>query len=187
MANLGGGALTQDHNTYCDVGTITDTGAGLQALATCALLNSPEHDDFALVSDTSAWTPLSSPFNMDIVGNVRTSSRGAFQFCDGGCGQADGGTRDAGLGDGGRDGDFTGGDAGDAALRPGEDGGHGRDAGSGAEPGSGGGSSGCGCHAAGSHGEGLGALWGVGLAALMAARPRRAHHPSAEGSRADLG
>jgi hypothetical protein len=60
MANLGGGALTQDHNTYCDVGTMTDTGTGLQARAACALLNSLEHDDFTLVSDTFAWTPAQS-------------------------------------------------------------------------------------------------------------------------------
>jgi hypothetical protein len=80
MPNLGGGTLTQDHNTYCKVGNITDTGTGLQTLATCALLNSPSTNNLTLLSDTSPWTTLDSPFNVDIVGNTRTSSRGAFQM-----------------------------------------------------------------------------------------------------------
>jgi hypothetical protein len=85
MPNLGSGSigtgmLTQDHNTYCNVGTITDTGAALQTLATCALLNAPSTNDLSLAFDTSGWTPLSSPFNVDIVGNTRSSSRGAFQM-----------------------------------------------------------------------------------------------------------
>jgi hypothetical protein len=80
MPNLGGGTLTQDHNTYCKVGNITDTGTGLQTLATCALLNSPSTNNLNLLSDTSPWTTLDSPFNVDIVGNTRTSSRGAFQM-----------------------------------------------------------------------------------------------------------
>ena len=80
MPNLGGGTLTQDHNTYCNVGTITDTGAGLQTLATCGLFNSPTTDDFSLASDTSAWTALSSPYNVDLLGDSRTSTRGAFQM-----------------------------------------------------------------------------------------------------------
>jgi hypothetical protein len=80
MPNLGGGTLTQDHNTYCNVGNITDTGTGLQTLATCALLNSPSTNNLTLLSDTSPWTTLDSPFNVDIVGNTRTSSRGAFQM-----------------------------------------------------------------------------------------------------------
>lgn len=75
-----GGTVTYDHNTYCAVGSTTDTGTGLQTLPTCALLNSPSTNNFTLGIDTAAWTPLSSPYNVDIVGNTRTSSRGAFQF-----------------------------------------------------------------------------------------------------------
>jgi hypothetical protein len=75
---------TYDHNTYCAVGSTSDTGTGLQTLATCALFSAPSTNNFALVSDTSAWTPLSSPFNVDILGNTRTSSRGAFQLSSAG-------------------------------------------------------------------------------------------------------
>jgi hypothetical protein len=78
--SIGTGTLTQDHNTYCNVGTITDTGAALQTLATCSLFNSPSTNNFSLATDTSAWTSLSSPFNVDTLGNARTTSRGAFQF-----------------------------------------------------------------------------------------------------------
>lgn len=74
-----GGTVTYDYNTYCNTPT-SDTGTGLQTLATCALLNSPSTNNFTLGIDTAAWTPLSSPYNVDIVGNTRTSSRGAFQF-----------------------------------------------------------------------------------------------------------
>jgi hypothetical protein len=75
-----GGTVTYDHNTYCAVGSTTDTGTGLQTLPSCALFNSPSTNNFTLGIDTAAWTPLSSPYNVDIVGNTRTSSRGAFQF-----------------------------------------------------------------------------------------------------------
>jgi hypothetical protein len=78
--SIGTGTLTQDHNTYCNVGTITDTAAGLQALATCGLFNSPTTNDFSLASDTWAWTAFSSPYNVDLLGDSRTSSRGAFQM-----------------------------------------------------------------------------------------------------------
>jgi len=74
-----GGTVTYDYNTYCNTPT-SDTGTGLQTLATCALFNSPSTNNFTLGIDTAAWTPLSSPYNVDIVGNTRTSSRGAFQF-----------------------------------------------------------------------------------------------------------
>src|ERR1700677_2607978 len=74
-----GGTVTYDYNTYCNPPT-SDTGTGLQTLATCALFNSPSTNNFTLGIDTAAWTPLSSPYNVDIVGNTQTSSRGAFQF-----------------------------------------------------------------------------------------------------------
>jgi len=74
-----GGTVTYDYNTYCNTPT-SDTGTGLQTLPSCALFNSPSTNNFTLGIDTAAWTPLSSPYNVDIVGNTRTSSRGAFQF-----------------------------------------------------------------------------------------------------------
>ena len=74
-----GGTVTYDYNTYCNTPT-SDTGTGLQTLATCALFNSPSTNNFTLGIDTAAWTPLSSPYNVDLLGTMRTSSRGAFQF-----------------------------------------------------------------------------------------------------------
>lgn len=40
------------------------------------------NSDFHLTADTSSWTPLSSPFNVDPDTETRISSRGAFQFGD---------------------------------------------------------------------------------------------------------
>ncbi len=36
--------------------------------------------NFALATNTSAWTPLPSPYNVDLKGVTRTSSRGAFEY-----------------------------------------------------------------------------------------------------------
>jgi hypothetical protein len=44
-----------------------------------AVGQSRNQNNFALISDTAAWTPLASPYNGDVLGKTRTSSRGAFQ------------------------------------------------------------------------------------------------------------
>ncbi len=40
-------------------------------------------DNYHLTTDTTAWAPLSSPYNVDTDGVTRTSSRGTFQFAGG--------------------------------------------------------------------------------------------------------
>jgi|GEM_PF-3014395 len=78
-ALVGGDNPTHDHNSYlsCLDTAPTETGgqvANLNPFINAGLLN------FALAIDTSAWTPLSSPYNVDITGATITSSRGPYQF-----------------------------------------------------------------------------------------------------------
>jgi len=73
-------SLTYTNNTYCSVASAGDSGTGIQNLASCSLFSSPSTNNFALASDTSAWAALSSPYNVDLLGDTRTSSRGAFQM-----------------------------------------------------------------------------------------------------------
>ena len=81
----GNGGITSetfDYNSYFSVTTVHDTGTGVQNVATGTPFVAPSTNNFALAFDTSAWTALSSPYNVDIVGTTRTSSRGAFQFLE---------------------------------------------------------------------------------------------------------
>ena len=73
-----GGAYTTSHNSYC--GSTPDSPpseTGRQF--PCGQLH-VSSTNFHLASDTSAWTSLASPYNVDPDGVTRTSSRGAYQF-----------------------------------------------------------------------------------------------------------
>jgi hypothetical protein len=143
-------------------------------------------DDYQLVANTDPGanlgklSPPNGDIGVDMLGHARTTwSRGALEFCDGGCVSAlmsaDGSAREGGAandsGTVSRD---------DGSGAPG--GGSGRDAGMvgaadgsvGNSPGAPGGSGGCGCRAAGQDGQGAGALWGIGFASLLVARRRSA-------------
>jgi hypothetical protein len=90
--------LTVDYNSYFD-GTqpANDTSAHLQVSSSNPFVNATANTiaGFALTADTAAWTPLSTPFNNDMLGATRTSSRGALQFNGGGAsGGGTGGTND---------------------------------------------------------------------------------------------
>lgn len=41
------------------------------------------NDDYHLVANTAAWSALASPYNQDLDGEVRSSSRGAYEFVTG--------------------------------------------------------------------------------------------------------
>jgi hypothetical protein len=71
---------TYDYNSYFSVTSVGDTGTGVQKVTSGTPFVAPSTNNFVLSFDTSAWTSLSSPYNVDIVGMTRTSSRGAFQF-----------------------------------------------------------------------------------------------------------
>jgi hypothetical protein len=72
----------QSANRGSDPGYSTaasDTTTGVPAYINAGK-NTANANNYGLATDTAAWTPLSSPFNVDPLGHVRTSSRGAFQF-----------------------------------------------------------------------------------------------------------
>jgi len=74
---------------YATVVSDSTTGAVNEGSAnpfTNAKQNVQNSDDFRLAVDTTPWTPLPAPYNVDPNGVTRTSSRGAFQFS--GSGQA---------------------------------------------------------------------------------------------------
>jgi hypothetical protein len=133
--------------------------------------------------------PLPSPYDVDLTGMARVSgdwTRGAFQYCDGGCAALssdEGGTVDPD--EGVKEGD-GGGLHGDAHVPPGSDAAIDRDGGgSGGGGGAGGGNgstgdgaapgstSGCGCRFAATDRGGAWSVSGLGLAVLLAARRRR--------------
>ena len=74
------GTLTRNHNSYFDVAAVSDTGAGLQNVPTLIPFVSVSASNFVLTEDTMEWTPLGAPYDVDLLGNTRTSSRGALQF-----------------------------------------------------------------------------------------------------------
>jgi len=77
---LSTGTLTRSYNSYFDVTNVSDTGTGVQSVPGVIPFVSVSADNFTLTEDTAAWTPLGSPYNMDLLGNTRASSRGALQF-----------------------------------------------------------------------------------------------------------
>jgi hypothetical protein len=75
-----GPSIDKSHNSYC--GTPNDVPAsetGRQYPCGDLFVDSAS-GDFRLDSDTDAWTSLSSPYNTDLDGVTRTSSRGAYQY-----------------------------------------------------------------------------------------------------------
>jgi hypothetical protein len=74
------GTLTRNHNSYFDVATVSDTGTGLQIVPNLIPFVSVSASNFVLTEDTMEWTPLGPPYDLDLLGNARTSSRGALQF-----------------------------------------------------------------------------------------------------------
>jgi hypothetical protein len=76
-------SFTYDYQSYFGMTTSADTSAHKQVSATDPFTNvgqSSNQDDFSLALDSSTWTSLSSPYNIDMVGVKRTSSRGVYQF-----------------------------------------------------------------------------------------------------------
>jgi hypothetical protein len=74
-----GGTLTEDHNSFFNAGS-GYTGTGDQIVASGSPFVAAASNNFALEFDTALWTALGSPYNTDILGRARTSSRGAFQM-----------------------------------------------------------------------------------------------------------
>jgi len=56
-----------------------DTDSNAQVSSSCPYVN-PAVDNYRLTFDTASWTALGAPYNVDLLGNTRTSSRGAFQY-----------------------------------------------------------------------------------------------------------
>lgn len=76
---LGLNVQTHDYNSYL---SCTDT-APVETNGQVASLNpfvAAASNNFHLATDTSAWTTLTSPYNVDPDGVTRTSSRGAYQY-----------------------------------------------------------------------------------------------------------
>jgi hypothetical protein len=77
-----GGSFTFDYNSYFST-TNTPTEAHGQIASGNPFVNSASFN-YNLAFDTSAWTALASPYNVDPSGTTRTSSRGAYQYEVGG-------------------------------------------------------------------------------------------------------
>jgi hypothetical protein len=74
------GTRIWDHNAYFGTtGSIGDPDPNKQVSSSNPFLNATGRD-FHLATDTSPWLVLASPYNTDLDGNQRISSRGAFQF-----------------------------------------------------------------------------------------------------------
>jgi hypothetical protein len=73
-------SCTYDYNYYS--GTTHNAETHEQTTSTNPFVNWPANTTagFRLSPDTNAWTTLGSPYNVDMVGVTRTSSRGALQF-----------------------------------------------------------------------------------------------------------
>lgn len=76
---LGSGVTTHDYNSYLSCTDTAPTETQGQIAALNPFVNSTANN-FALALNTSAWLPLSSPYNLDLTGALRTSSRGAYQL-----------------------------------------------------------------------------------------------------------
>lgn len=74
------GTVTRNYNSYFSVTSVSDTGTGVQNVSSVIPFNAPSTNNLTLSQDTAAWTPLSAPYNVDLLGNARSSSRGAFQY-----------------------------------------------------------------------------------------------------------
>ena len=80
------GLVTQvwDHNSYYSMplsGNLSEPSEqSLSGNPFRKVSQSPGADDFRLTGDTSAWTALGAPYNIDSDGLIRSSSRGAYQF-----------------------------------------------------------------------------------------------------------
>jgi hypothetical protein len=77
---LSSGTVTRTYNSYFDVTNVSDTGTGVQSVPGVIPFVSTSADNFILNQDTATWTPLASLYNVDLLGDTRTSSRGALQF-----------------------------------------------------------------------------------------------------------
>jgi hypothetical protein len=77
---LSSGTITANYNSYFDVASVGDPGTGVQSVPGVIPFVSVSDDNFSLTEDTMAWTALGSPYNVDMMGNAITSSRGALQF-----------------------------------------------------------------------------------------------------------
>jgi hypothetical protein len=73
-----GGGFTFDYNSYFST-TNTPAEAHGQTGTGSPFINAANYN-YQLAADTSAWTPLASPYNVDAKGLTRISSRGAYQF-----------------------------------------------------------------------------------------------------------
>jgi hypothetical protein len=82
------GTLIRDHNSYFSVTSVSDSGTRLQNVSGIIPFTDASKDDFTLSLDTAAWTAFNSPYNIDLLGKTRNSSRGTVQFFGGTLGPA---------------------------------------------------------------------------------------------------
>ncbi len=75
------GSCVYDYNSY--YGTTQNTPGAHDVTAPANLFVNLAVSNFHLTTDQSAWYSLGSPFNMDMDGVGRNSSRGAFQYVSG--------------------------------------------------------------------------------------------------------
>jgi hypothetical protein len=78
--SLPSGTTTRDYNSYFDVSSVQDAGPGVQSVPGVIPFVDVAADNFNLTQETACWTPLPSPYNVDLLGHTRTCSRGALQF-----------------------------------------------------------------------------------------------------------
>jgi hypothetical protein len=81
---LWAGNGSHDYNTYltCNSSQSAPSEVHGQVISSSFFV-SLTNKDFHLTSDTSAWTSLSTPYNTDMDGVTRSSSRGSFQYLGG--------------------------------------------------------------------------------------------------------
>jgi hypothetical protein len=82
--NVGGSSNVFDSNVYMSCWQGSGTETNKQTLTTdpfvASKFNAPGVGDYHLKTDTSAWAALASPYNIDMDGVTRQTSRGAYQF-----------------------------------------------------------------------------------------------------------
>ena len=76
-------SYSDTYNSYFDMNETNDPDKNAQISQTAPFGNvgqSAGQDNFTLLANTTMWYSLASPYNVDMAGTTRTSSRGAYQF-----------------------------------------------------------------------------------------------------------
>ncbi len=71
--------VDNDYNYYLNCSGASPSEPNKQTSSSEPWVDRP-NGNWHLAADTNAWTPLGAPYNVDMDGVTRTSSRGAFQF-----------------------------------------------------------------------------------------------------------